>query len=389
MSLQERPSSEIKISGQEFKNGGNNGRTGVDILQLHMQDMTRFPMQIAEHPKWGKQIFEGQLALELLSEVVESDLLTIDQKDQISQLLGGERSQFLLSQFRLVLAIEQKKPASELAAAVKSDQSEFTDQLSEVKQIADGIIVEQKLQALIDQLDAKVSQSFKSFENLVNSNWRLALEWAWKKADSSSLDIKDLLYPAYMGLIIAAAKYDFRKGYQFSTYATWWIRSKINRAIADTNSIIRVPIHVQERVNRAIRRGEDDNEEVARIMGFRQTDSLSRLIDDQETEFGDLIPDPGEDTEENGLQEVFRERILIVMQKFLTHRQLKVLIWRLGFEDGRERSLEEIGQEMRVTRQRIQQIESEALKKLRQPEAVSMLRDLLENNSQVGVGNLL
>ena len=222
---------------------------------------------------------------------------------------------------------------------------------------------------------------------LITSNLRLVVSIA-KKYTSSGMLILDLIEEGNIGLMKAVSKYDYRKGYKFSTYATWWIRQGITRAISEKSRLIRLPVHACEsvnRMNRCIREltqklgREPSEEEVAGSMGcsvkkVRELSDISRdpvstdkpVGEEGDATLGDLvvdgsIPSP-EETVENTL---LRERMEEILDKCLDPRERTVIRWRYGFDGGRQRTLEEIGRHFSVTRERIRQIEAKAQRKIK------------------------
>ena len=296
-----------------------------------------------------------------LKEIGKVDLLTPEQEVDLAQRMGA-------------------------GAAAK-------EQLAELRKAGEKIPDE-----TLKELNKAVKSGERAKQQLAEANLRLVVSIAKRYVGRGMLFL-DLIQEGNLGLIKAVEKFDYTKGYKFSTYATWWIRQAITRAIADQARTIRIPVHMVETINKVIRvnrqllqeLGHDPSpEETAEEMGMpvekvreilkiaQEPVSLETPIGEEEdSHLGDFIEDDtASEPSEAASFTLLKEQLVDVMST-LTPREEKVLRLRFGIEDGRSRTLEEVGKEFNVTRERIRQIEAKALRKLRHPSRSKKLKDFL------------
>ena len=275
------------------------------------------------------------------------------------------------------------------------------EKINVLKGRLDGASEEEKaeIKEEIKTLQRDVDKGADAKKRLAEANLRLVVSIAKRYVGRGMLFL-DLIQEGNLGLIKAVEKFDYRKGYKFSTYATWWIRQAITRAIADQARTIRIPVHMVETINKLIRVSrqllqelgrEPSPEEIAKEMSMpvdrvreilkisQEPVSLETPIGEEEdSHLGDFIKDDNVPVPADAAAFTLLKEQLEEVLGTLTEREQKVLTLRFGLEDGRARTLEEVGKEFNVTRERIRQIEAKALRKLRHPSRSRKLKDYLE-----------
>ena len=256
-----------------------------------------------------------------------------------------------------------------------------------------------ELANLVKEVRVDMREAHRAKTEMVRANLRLVISIA-KKYTNRGLNFLDLIQEGNMGLMKAVEKFEYKRGYKFSTYATWWIRQAITRSIADQARTIRIPVHMIETLNKVMQvqkqllqelGHEPTPDEVATEMNFpvervqqimkmaQQPISLQSPVgDSDDTNFGDFIEDKGaENPYDMTAYSLLREKLMDVLES-LTPRERKVLSLRFGLQDGYSRTLEEVGKQFNVTRERIRQIEAKALRKMRHPTRIRQLQGFFE-----------
>ena len=345
----------------------------------------------------------GKVTASEINDAMEDSSFDVDQMEKLYESLESHG-----------IEVIDDEPAADAVEAALTENSadEFEDTLS-----AEGVTIDDPVKVYLKEIgrvplltpDEEVQLALdikeggpkgeRAKQRLSEANLRLVVSIA-KRYVGRGMQFLDLIQEGNLGLIKAVEKFDHTKGFKFSTYATWWIRQAITRAIADQARTIRIPVHMVETINKVKKVSsqllhenghEPSAEEIAErlempvdkvreIMRVAQEPvSLETPIGEEEdSHLGDFIPDDEAPVPAEAASQTLLKEQLAEVLKTLTPREEKVLRLRFGLEDGRPRTLEEVGKEFNVTRERIRQIEAKALRKLRHPSRSKRLKDFLE-----------
>ncbi|MCQ2418935.1 MAG: RNA polymerase sigma factor RpoD [Clostridia bacterium] len=356
--------------------------------------------------EYGKA--NGKIPSKVLLETLDSIDASESQTDEIYDALETAGIEIDVSDVaELIAKSEDMLPSDEDITQIEEEELADTEELSESLSVSDPVRMYLKeigkISLLSGEDELEIAKRMAEGDEaakkqLTEANLRLVVSIAKRYVGRGMLFL-DLIQEGNLGLLKAVEKFDYTKGYKFSTYATWWIRQAITRAIADQARTIRIPVHMVETVNKVNRAthelvqelGRDPStKEIADSLGLT-TDKVEEIMklaqepvsletpvgEEDDSHLGDFIQDetttaPAESASFNMLREQLNE-----VMKTLTPREEKVLRLRFGLEDGRAHTLEEVGLEFDVTRERIRQIEAKALRKLRHPSRSKILKDFL------------
>jgi len=397
------------------------GSHDLDIFNLHLKEVHQIPMEVKNHWKWSAKILVSQMAAYTLPEILKRGNLTPQQESQILAILENPVVKIILELFQSRLnEVLSKKVLNNVIEkiikkqkldnvneffinSVQNQANSIIDRLSSVRRIRDSEKKESELQKLIDRQIYLVNEGVNARNKLTEANLRLVISIA-KRYTWSGLTISDLEDYGCEGLMKAAVKFDWRTGNQFSTYATWWIRQSITRAITDYSDTIRLPVHMYERISKfkkeadeLLQKGEDIDMEklaneidpsgnLAKSLKTRSPVSLNlAVVPGQDSFLEDFLEDVRSNMEEHSDRIGMREALMKALGT-LTPREKRVLMLRYGLEDGRSMSLDHVAAYLikegfaKVTRERIRQIESGALRKLRRHSRAKKLRSYLDDD---------
>ena len=356
--------------------------------------------------EYGKK--QGRITMKELNRIIDDLTLDAEQQDKLFEEI---------EKFSIDIAVDDDDltelplidPDEDMLELEEAREEEVSDPVA----LAEGFAIDDpvrmylkeigKVDLLTPEEEVELAKRMldgddQAKQRLAEANLRLVVSIAKRYVGRGMLFL-DLIQEGNLGLIKAVEKFDYNKGFKFSTYATWWIRQAITRAIADQARTIRIPVHMVETINKVIRvsrqllqeLGHDPSpEEIAEEMGMpvqkvrdilkiaQEPVSLETPIGEEEdSHLGDFIPDDDAPEPAEVASFTLLKEQLVEVLKTLTPREEKVLRLRFGIEDGRTRTLEEVGKEFNVTRERIRQIEAKALRKLRHPSRSKKLKDFL------------
>ncbi|SHI76084.1 RNA polymerase, sigma 70 subunit, RpoD [Dethiosulfatibacter aminovorans DSM 17477] len=362
---------------------------------------------------------EGFIEYKEIVETFEKVDISPDEIDEVYKFLEDNKIEIMGFQDDLILTEKEDEDGVEVEPDDSVTDDDIEDITTRKKKESDVVLLKGvnvddpvrmylkeigKVPLLTAEEEVELAKRMEEKDDIAKSrlaeaNLRLVVSIAKRYVGRGMLFL-DLIQEGNLGLIKAVEKFDYRKGYKFSTYATWWIRQAITRAIADQARTIRIPVHMVETINKLIRvkrqllqeLGRDatpeeiaeemdmEPEKVREILKIAQEPvSLETPIGEEEdSHLGDFIPDDDAQAPADAATSILLKEQLVDVLDTLTEREQKVLRLRFGLDDGRARTLEEVGKEFDVTRERIRQIEAKALRKLRHPSRSKKLKDYLE-----------
>ncbi|MDY4165867.1 MULTISPECIES: RNA polymerase sigma factor RpoD [Eubacteriales] len=383
--------------------------TGFDVEQIDKlyETLEGHNVEIVDEPDADSENFTlTEDSVDMFETALSAEGVAIDDPvkvylkeiGRVPLLSGDEEIRLALDILDGNKAIEEKKEKFAKICEIEEDKELSNDEKRIwLTQTKDALPTEERIE--LRNLETAIRKGERAKQRLSEANLRLVVSIA-KRYVGRGMQFLDLIQEGNLGLIKAVEKFDHTKGFKFSTYATWWIRQAITRAIADQARTIRIPVHMVETINKVKKvssqllhqNGHEPTadeisealdmpvEKVREIMRVAQEPvSLETPIGEEEdSHLGDFIPDEDAPVPAEAASHTLLKEQLSTVLGSLTPREEKVLRLRFGLEDGRPRTLEEVGHEFEVTRERIRQIEAKALRKLRHPSRSKKLRDFLD-----------
>ncbi len=376
-----------------------------DPVRMYLKEIGKVPLLDGDHElRLAKAMYEG---LEAENRLLEA-IVGITPPEHHEDEAGAEEAETAAPDAEEALSDEDSDEKDELSDDPWGEDTKaknsYTAAMEEARKLYGG---PDKLPRHIDGLEddyvkmmrKKVRVGEESKNALVEANLRLVVSIA-KRHSGKGLSFLDLIQEGNLGLLKAVEKFDYRKGYKFSTYATWWIRQAITRAIADQARTIRIPVHMVETIHKVSRVSrkllqelghEASVDEIAKEMNTTP-DKVREIMkialdpvslempigEEEDSHLGDFIQDEETPAPSDAVSQTMLREQLIEVLHTLTPREEQVLILRFGLKDGKMRTLEEVGEEFHITRERIRQIEAKALRKLRHPSRSKRLKDYLD-----------
>lgn len=375
--------------------------TEKNVSEMTAKELEEYNLEMAaiddvEHKLVERGKKRGYLTFKEINEALEGINITAERLEKMYDSFDSEKVEIVEDMEKELEEIEISKEELEDLSVLEgiNIDDHVKMYLKEIGKIS-LLSVDEEMELARKMADGDEDAKKK----LAEANLRLVVSIAKRYVGRGMLFL-DLIQEGNLGLIRAVDKFDYTKGYKFSTYATWWIRQAITRAIADQARTIRIPVHMVETINKLVRVSrqlvqelgrEPTPEELAKGLNMsldkvREISKISQepvsletpIGEEEDSHLGDFIPDDDAPAPSEAASYVLLKEQLVDVLKTLTPREAKVLKLRFGLIDGRQRTLEEVGKEFNVTRERIRQIEAKALRKLRHPSRSKKLKDFLD-----------